>query len=157
MHEGEKIVRVYYHHYLPYAIRLLKVFGGTLPFYFLLFLVRNGIPGSALFAFHVLIVSIFTLVTIYVTLIYWLDRLVVTNKRIVFIDWKYLTVKSEAEAELRDIQDITSHNKGVIALIPIFDYGTLEIKTASNKTVIRFPEIGDPDAAKKFVHSLIVK
>ena len=98
---------------------------------------------------------VFSLVAVYLTLIYWLDRLIVTNKRIIFIDWEYLTVKTEHEAELNDIQDITSQEKGLVALIPFFDYGTIVIKTASAKTFIKFTQSPDPNGIKQFIYSNI--
>ncbi len=82
--------------------------------------------------------------------------MVITNKRVIFIDWKYLTVKAEYEAELKDVQDITSKEKGVIALLPIFDYGDIIIKTASNLPTIEFTEAPDPDGIKKFIHQIII-
>ena len=154
--KGEKVLKVYYHHYLPFVFRLLKVFVVTLPFYFLLFLFREGLPNNIIFGFHLVLISIFSLVTVYVTLVYWLDRLVVTNRRVVFIDWKYLTVKAEHETELADIQEVSSYEKGIIAVLQIFDYGSIVIQTASSTPTIEFPEAPDPDGIKKFIHSLVV-
>ena len=87
---------------------------------------------------------------------YWLDRLVITNKRIVFIDWKYLTVKVEYETELKDIQDITSREKGIFSILPFFDYGTIEIKTSSNKTTIVFTEARNPNGIKKLLQRILI-
>jgi hypothetical protein len=91
-----------------------------------------------------------------VTLVFWLDRLIVTNKRLIFIDWRYLSIKSEYETELKDVQDITSIERGVFAILPIFDYGTIEIKTSSNQTTIIFKEAPNPNGIKKFIQSLLI-
>lgn len=105
---------------------------------------------------YIIVMFIFSLIFIYITLIYWLDRLVITNRRVVFIDWKYLSVKVEAETELKDIQDIVSRENGIFSLIPFLDFGTIKIKSASNKTAITFPQAPDPNGMKKFIQSLAI-
>lgn len=154
--KGERILKIYYHHPTPFVFDLLKLILATLPFYFLLFIMGNSFEFGVVLALHLIVVLLFSLVAIYLTLIYWLDRLIVTNKRIVFIDWKYLTIKTEHEASLYDIEDITSQEKGIIALLPFFDYGTIVIKTASAKTLITFPQAPDPEGVKKFIHSITI-
>jgi len=155
LHKDEAILQVYYHHYTPFIGHLLKLFGGTLPFYFLLYMMRKSFSFKIILTFHLIIIMMFSVIAVYLTLVYWLDRLIVTNKRIIFIDWEYLTVKTEHESELVDIQDITSTENGVFALIPFFDYGTLEIETASAGTFIIFRQAPDPNGIKKFIYSHI--
>jgi hypothetical protein len=152
----ERILKVFYHHPTPFIFNLLKLIFATLPFYFILFAMKDSFAFGAIITMHIIVVLIFSMAAVYITLIYWLDRLIVTNKRIVFIDWKYLTVKTEHEATLNDIQDITSTEKGLIALIPLFDYGRIVVKTASAKTLIDFPQAPDPDGIKKFIQNLTV-
>jgi hypothetical protein len=154
--QGEVILKVFYHHYSPFIVRLLKIISTTIPFYFLIFIFKDSFDFTTVFFLHLFIVSVFSIVTVYVTLVYWLDRLVVTNKRLIFIDWTYLTVKTEYETELKDVQDITSIEKGIFAILPIFDYGTIEIKTASNQTTIVFVEAPNPNGIKKFVQTVLI-
>lgn len=149
-------MKVYYHHYFPFVIRLLKVVIATIPFYFLVFLFRDSLSFSQMLLVHVIVVLLFSLITIYVTLVYWLDRLIVTNKRLIYIDWQYLTVKVECETELKDVQDIISTENGVFAVLPFFDYGTIEIKTASLATTIMFEESPNPNGIKKFIQSVLI-
>lgn len=156
LEKDEVILKIFYHHYTPFIHRMLKIIGATLPFYFLIFIFKSSLDFSQIFWAHLFVIFLFSLVTIYVTLVYWLDRLIITNKRVVFIDWKYLTVKAEYETELHDIQDVTSREKGVIAILPFFDYGTIEIKTASNKTTIRFTEAPNPNGIKKFIQRVLI-
>ena len=85
-----------------------------------------------------------------------MDRLVITNKRIVYIDWQYLTVKAEYETELKDIQDLASHERGIIAIFPVFDYGTFEVKTASSDVTIRFENAPNPSEILKFVQDILI-
>jgi hypothetical protein len=128
----------------------------TLPFYFLIFIFKASLSFNQIFWAHLFIVFLFSLVTIYITLVYWLDRLVITNKRLIFIDWKYLTVKSEYETELRDVQDIVSVERGLFAILPFFDYGIIKVKTSSNKTTIHFDEAPNPNGIKKFIQTILL-
>jgi len=103
---------------------------------------------------HVIIIAIFTLILIYQSLIYWLDRLVITNQRIVHIDWKYLTVRDEHETELHDIQDISTKERGVLATFKVFDYGTFTVQTASRTSIIEFENAPDPEGIRQYVYTI---
>lgn len=151
---NEVILKIFYHHYFPFAIRLAKIIAASLPFYFLLFFFANNLSRSVILTIHVVIVVVFTLAVSYATIVYWLDRLIVTNKRVIFVDWKYLTVKAEFDAKIADIQDIRTLERGILAKIPFLDYGMIEIKTASNRTVIEFPEAPDPEAIRKYIYKI---
>ena len=155
--KDERILKVYYHSLLPYLISVAQLLSATLPFFFLIYLIRSNITFSQALMIYAFVLFLFSLVFIYITLIYWLDRLVVTNKRVIFIDWKYLSLKVESETELKDIQDIVSTENGVFSLLPLLDFGTVEIKSASNKTAIVFPEAPDPNGIKKFIQTVSVK
>jgi hypothetical protein len=155
LESGEVILKTIYHHYTPFIVRILKLVAATIPFYFLIFILRGSLSFNQVFWAHIIIVLLFSLVTIYITLVFWLDRLIITTRRIILIDWKYLTVKAEYEAELKEIQDITSIEKGIYSIIPALDYGTLEIKTSSNKTTIIFEEAPNPNGIKKIIQTIL--
>jgi hypothetical protein len=103
---------------------------------------------------HIVIISIFTLLIIYQSLIYWLDKLVVTNHRAIFIDWKFLTIRKEYEAELRDIQDIRTKERGVLAVFRFLDYGTFAVQTASHVSIIEFIDAPNPEGIRQFIYSI---
>jgi hypothetical protein len=126
----------------------------AVPFYVLLFALGGVLPANTILLLHLIIVIIFSLAVVYQTLVYWLDRLIITNKRVIFVDWKYLTKKSEHEAKIEDIQDVKTLERGILAKIPFLDYGIIEIRTSSNKTVIDFPEAPNPEGIRKFVYKI---
>ncbi len=66
-------------------------------------------------------------------------------------------MKVEVETELKDIQDIVSRENGFLSLLPLLDFGTVEIKSASNKTAIEFIEAPNPNEIKKFIQTLAIK
>lgn len=152
LREGEKIMRVYHHHFTPYLIRLLKVLIGALPFFFLAFIFSQSFTPRVNIIIHLVIFFIFSMLVVYVSLIYWLDKLVVTNMRVVYIDWKYLTIRAESEALLDDIQDIKTQERGILAHFRIFDYGTVKMDTASSHVTILFTEAPDPEAIRQYIY-----
>ncbi len=98
--------------------------------------------------------AVFSLVVIYQAIIFWLDRLVVTNMRIYQIDWKYLTVRSESEAMLSDIQDVRTAEKGVLSYFKILDYGMIRVETASSHVTLLFEDAPNPEGIRQFIYSV---
>lgn len=154
LREGEHILKVYRHHRTPFVIDLLKIIVGSFPFFLLLYLFGPSISAKAYFIAHVVIISLFTLVLIYQSLIYWLDKLVITNQRVVLIDWKFLTIRKEYETELIDIQDIITREKGVLAVFKWLDYGTFRLQTASHASIIEFNDAPDPEGIRQFIYTI---
>lgn len=101
---------------------------------------------------HLMLLFLFSLISIYIALIYWLDKLVITNLRVVHIDWKYLTVRDEIEAMLDDIQDISTAEKGILSYFRVFDYGDIQIATASSRVVLKFGWAPDPEGIRRFIY-----
>ena len=83
--------------------------------------------------------------------------MIITNKRVVWIDWKTIFRREEHEAELIDIQDIETKEHGILSQLKIFDYGYFEIETAASKVCIRFNDCPDPETVKHFILSQMEK
>ncbi len=101
-----------------------------------------------------MVFALFALVLIYVSLIYWLDKVIITNVRIIHIDWKYLTIRDESEAFLSDIQDVQTEEKGILAKFWIFDYGLIRLDTPSSYVTIEFKDAPDPENIRKYIFSM---
>lgn len=149
--EGETILKVYHHHPTPFVFIVLKVLLGTFPFLLLLFLFESLFSTKAFVITHLILFFIFSLIIVYISFIYWLDKLVITDKRVVYINWKYLTVREEAEALIRDIQDIRTKENGFFSNFWIFDYGKLRIDTPSSYVTIEFFDAPDPEEIRKYL------
>lgn len=152
LREGEYILKVYHHHPTPYIFNVLKIIAATLPFFFLLFIFQEAVSTTVLVWGNIIIFAIFALVITYYSLVYWLDKLVITNKRVIYIDWKFLTVRDEAEAGLDDIQDIQTKEKGLLSYFKFFDYGTLRMDTASSYVTLEFFDAPDPEGIRQYVY-----
>lgn len=154
LREGEQVMKVFHHHPAPFAKNVFKIILGTLPFFMILYLFSSTMSRSAIAWSNIVVVLIFILILIYHALVYWLDRLVVTNQRVIHIDWKYLTIRNEYETELNDIQDIHTKEKGVLAAFWIFDYGTFRLQTSSHEVTINFTEAPDPEGIRQFIYNI---
>jgi len=151
LREGEQILKVYHHHPTPFVFDILKVILGAFPFFLLLFLFEPVFSLKWYVIAHISVFLLFSLVIVYVSLIYWLDKLIITNQRIMHIDWKYLTIRDESEALLDDIQDIQTEEKGILATFWIFDYGLVRLDTPSSYVTIEFIDAPDPEGIRKFI------
>lgn len=149
--QDEHIIRIYHHHPFPFIVQMVKVVGASIPFFFLLFLVSGALSSKYIIIANFIIIGLFTLVIIYLALIYWLDKLIITNNRIVHIDWKLLSKRDEGEALLYDIQDIHTKEHGLFSALYLFDYGIIRLETASSKTTVLFTEAPDPEGIKAFL------
>ena len=154
LREGEQIVKVFHHHPTPFVFDVLKVILGSFPFFLLLFLFSPILSVKWAVILYLMVFVLFALVLTYVALIYWLDKLIITNYRIIHIDWKYLTVRDEAEAFLKDIQDVQTEEKGILAKFWVFDYGLLRLDTPSSYVTIVFLDAPDPENIRKYIFSM---
>jgi hypothetical protein len=154
LREGEKVLKIYHHHPTPFIIDLFKIIMGSFPFFLLLYLFGPTMSDKVFIWAHIIVIILFTLVLIYQALVYWLDRLLITNQRVVHIDWRYLTIRDEYEAELSDVQDVSTKEKGILSAFWVFDYGTFTLQTASHTSIIEFLDAPDPEGIRQFVYHI---
>lgn len=86
--------------------------------------------------------------------IHWFFNIyIVTNQRVVDIDFHYLLFKDFAEANLDKIQDLNYKTGGVLATI--VDYGTVYVQTASEIPNIEFELIPHPQEVVQVIRKLM--
>ncbi len=78
---------------------------------------------------------------------------IVTNERVVDIDFLYLLYKEYSEAELSKIQDMTYNAGGILATV--FNYGNLSIKTAGDSANLTFEKIPYPQMVVETIRELL--
>lgn len=152
LREAENILKIYHHHPTPFVFKVFKIMLGTFPFLLMLFIFKNVLSTKWYVLGHLIVFAVFALVIVYFSLVYWLDKLIITNQRLVYVNWKYLTVRDESEAFLDDIQDIQSHEKGIFSYFWVFDYGHILIETASSHVSITFDDAPNPEGIRQFVY-----
>lgn len=150
--EGEQVQKIFYHHPTPFFYSVLKLILAVLPFFFMIFIFQDSMGVSLYIWANLVILLVFALLVTYKALLFWLDKLVVTNLRIIYIEWKFLTMRQESEAFLDDIQDIKTSEKGVLSSLWFFDYGDFILQTASSKITIVFDQAPDPEGIRRYIY-----
>lgn len=82
---------------------------------------------------------------------YFLDVLVITNKRIINVEQKALFSREIASLRLEKIQDVTIDISGILATF--LSFGNMRIQTAGEQEEFKIPFIRDPE----FVKNMILK
>jgi hypothetical protein len=84
---------------------------------------------------------------------WFINIYIVTNERIVDIDFYYLLYKHFSEAELNKIQDISYTSQGIFATI--FNYGDVTIETAGEAPHLVFETVPHPERVVETIRNLM--
>lgn len=155
--QNECVVKTFHHHSLTFFFRALKILAVSLPFFLVGFFISTSLDMAQTIILYSSIGIFFGALITYDLFFFYLDRLVVTNYRIIHVDWKGAFKRDEHEAELIDIQDIATEESGILSALPIFDFGLFRLQTASTKTTITFENAPDPEGIKHFIYHLNIK
>lgn len=150
----EQIMKVYHHDFLAFFIRGVKIWGASLPFFFMAAILSPLVSNLTAFYIYSGIIVLFAISHLYDGLLFYLDTLIITNQRIVHLDWISPFKYMETQAQLNDIQNIESEEKGFLSRFRLFDFGLFLVETASTKTVIKFEDAPDPEGIKFYVVNL---
>jgi len=85
-------------------------------------------------------------------LTWYFDLFLVTNERVVDIDFNNLLNKHFAEADISVIQDVSFSIKGLLGTF--FNFGTVLIQTASEKNQIIFDNVANPQKIMRLLKEL---
>lgn len=83
---------------------------------------------------------------------WYFDLYLVTNKRVVDIDFNNLLNKHFGQADLDDIQDVSSSVKGILGTF--FNFGDVLVQTASEVNQINFGKVSNPEKIIKLIKEL---
>lgn len=154
LQNNERIVKVYHHHYFFYFWRAFKIFAASLPFFMLAYVFTLPLSTSIKITVNLVIAAVFLAIYIYDFAMYYLDTLIVTNQRLVHLDWINPLKYMETQATLNDIQNIECSENGFLSKFHFLDFGLFLVETASTRTVISFPEAPDPEGIKFFITNM---
>ncbi len=155
LQEGEKIIKRVHHHYFFVILNAIRIWIYSLPFYFMGWVITHVMSLQIQFYTYLGITIVFALVWFYDALIYYLDSLILTNKRIIYMDWKTPFVREEIQGKLADIQNISTKENGILSGIDLFDFGTVRVETSSTRSVIFFDEAPNPEGLRFFIYNLV--
>jgi len=80
---------------------------------------------------------------------------IITDERIVDVDFYSILYKKVSDTKIDNIQDVTFVTGG--ALRTLFDYGTIYIQTAGEMREFDFEEVPHPDRVAKVLNELILE
>ena len=80
---------------------------------------------------------------------------IITNKRVVDMDFDHLLHRNIAEAPLRNIEDITYTVTG--SLQTIFNYGTVTVQTAAEQRELEFATVARPAKIQDLLSDLVAE
>lgn len=110
-------------------------------------------PARYLFVVRLLL-ALFTFGYFFENFLTWyFNNYVVSDKRVVDIDFYGLIHRRFSEAPLRNVEDITNQISGFGQVI--FHYGDVSIQTAAESREITFENVPDPDKVQDIISDLI--
>lgn len=159
-HDGEEVLLALRQHPIVLLPRLaLGILLLTVPFFLPLFPFGSIFPGvkigSFLFVLTWLWVQFVALFFFEVFLSWYYNFYLLTNERVVDIDFVGLTHRSVSETAIRNIQDVTSKTHGFFQVL--FGLGDVHIQTAGTAPEFEFPSLGNPEEVVRKISELIRK
>lgn len=86
---------------------------------------------------------------------WFFNLLIITNKKIVDIDFLGITYKNISETTLENVEDVTSNVTGSLGII--FNIGNVYIQTAGEKREFEFSGIDNPSKIRDLISDLVSK
>ena len=80
---------------------------------------------------------------------------IVTDERIIDIDFLSLIYRNVSAAKLDKVEDITAVTSGAVQ--SIFNYGTVQIQTAAEKSEFEFEDVPQPTKVTQFLNEMLVE
>ncbi len=103
-----------------------------------------------------LIWYLFSMAYFYEKFLSWYFQVaIVTDERVVDVDFVSLTYREMTAAKIDMIQDITVQMGGLFQ--STFNYGSVNIQTASERPMIEFHNVPKPDAVARILRRLVVE
>jgi hypothetical protein len=157
--EDEKIILFLRRHWVTNTgwifLSLLLIF---LPFFLFPYILVSGIVPNELVIRYL---SFITLVWYLITstfilsnfLMWYFNVVIVTNERVIDIDFINLLNKKLAETRIARIEDVSMHTGGIIRAF--FDYGDVIVQTAASKQEFFFNSVPKPDQVVSVINQLM--
>lgn len=137
--------------YTPYF--LVAVVVSFLPLIFQLILSTFTENVVVFFALFLSCLTISLSIGIYAFVKWYYDVNIITNKRILDLDFTSVASHKLSEARLGRIEDVTHKQKGLVG--SIFDVGTVYFQTAGATARIEFDDIPRPRDVQKIMYRLL--
>lgn len=136
-------------------LSILLVLAPTIVFPLLLHVLQFSLPVG-----YIIVATAFwylaTFGFVLTNFLHWFFNIyIVTNERIIDIDFKFLLYKHFSQAELNKIQDISFTSSGIGATL--FNYGNVNVQTAGETPTIEFEIVPHPQKVVEMIRDLAEK
>ncbi len=113
----------------------------------------SGVGGGTGFVFTIFwLLATFTYA--FVNFLYWFFNVyIVTNERVVDIDWYSIIYHQTNSTRISRIQDVSSSRIGVFA--SMFDFGNVHIQTAAEESNFEFMNVPHPNLVSQKIQDLM--
>lgn len=151
-HESEKIILLIREHPITQVPWIINVVGLS----FILVLLNILLPQLFNPA-QIVFINFFSIVLIFsyawINFLRWFFEIgVVTNERIIDIDFKSVLYKEVTIAKVENVQEISSRSSGYIGTL--FNYGNVYVQTSGADIDIEFQNAPDPTYIVKMINKL---
>lgn len=116
----------------------------------------GGIAGAGTIFIFILLwyLGIFTYA--FISFLSWYFNVyIITNERVVDVDWYSIIYRKVSSAQISKIQDVSATQIGVLS--GIFDYGNVQIQTAGEEENFEFTNVPHPQLVSKKIQELMQK
>lgn len=145
--DDETVVAIFHKHWISF-VKPLAVFVPLFALSLIILYYQSFLgTGFLIMGYVIFLVAISYLM--YYFVLWWWDVYILTNKRVINFDQRTLFHKVVSEAELTNIQDTTYEIKGVWQTI--FNYGQVNILTASSGDNIIFTDVAAPQLVQEII------
>jgi len=152
----EKIILLLRRHWItnvPWLI--LSVLMISAPFFALRLPGSNFLPNN----YRLIIIMmwyLFFLSFVYEKFLSWFFNVfIITDERIIDVDFYSLVYREITQAKIDKIQDISYRGGGLLR--SVFDYGDVDIQTAGEQQQISFESVAHPNRVVKALNKLIIE
>jgi hypothetical protein len=119
------------------------------------FFIADFFQGSQIFLVN-LFGAVFIMSYIWLSFLNWYFNVgIVSNRRVVDVDFYNLLYKEITEARMEKIEDVTIKSGGYFQ--SLFDYGTIFVQTAGTEANVEFKDVPHPSEAVKIINQLLGK
>jgi len=131
------------------------IFLAILPLLLTRFALFSFFPDNYLFAAHVGWYLLLLGFIVESFLSWFFNVYIVTDERIVDVDFLSLIYRNISSAKIDNIEDVTAETSG--ALRAIFNFGTVRVQTAAEKTEFEFEDVPQPNKVIALLNDLILE
>lgn len=88
-------------------------------------------------------------------LMWFFNVYIITDERVIDVDFASMIYRNISSAKIENIEDVTASTTGPLAAV--FDYGTILIQTAGEKTQFEFEHVPQPAKVTKLINELLLE